>query len=674
MTMDFFAVQNDARRRSGILMVVCLVGIVATVALTALFILQCIQLVIDWRTDEPEAVFTVLDHPGLLWVAAGVSLFILVAMLLKHASLRSGGRVVAEMMGGRLVTAATADLRERRLLNVVEEMAIASGLSVPPVYILPEEGLNAFTAGRSGHDQPDVVIAVTKGALDIFDRDELQAVIAHEFSHILHNDVGINMRFIALVFGITALTEAGSLIMSLIRHVSLARLGSRTAGPLFLLVVLAVGCMIIGYVGNFFGSITRAMICRQREYLADAASVQFTRNPKGLSTALQKIGGWYQHSRLSSPRSAEIAHMFFADYRHDRLLAALFATHPALERRIGRIDPGWSGKYPVIKAKERQKTAPELWEGKAFQAMKGPDMQMAWGALAAEVSRQRLTGAKPRIPVQKAQEAIDQTGSPTRDHLEYARAVLDRIPRPILEAAREPFGARVIIYCLLINPARDEAEARRVMLKRLEMNPSPGLLQLTEKLLPLFEDIPAQARLPLLELCTPALKMMTSDQYQNFYSTVQALIAADSRVDLFEWVVHAYVRHHIGESFRAVRPRKSTKPGKNDLAEVLGALASRGHQGDDAIRAYRAGVARLGVALPEVQSARAFNGEALSQALLTLAALPMHGKRKLIQACLACIEYDGHVTVEETELLRAISDILGCPMPPVLADIPGQTA
>jgi Zn-dependent protease with chaperone function len=665
--VDFFSEQQDARRRSKFLMAACLAAALTTVISTALFIRYCMQHFMKLEIGEAGAYRIFSSHQGLFWIAAGVSVFMLVAMLLKHASLRPGGRAVAELMGGRLVTSGSADFKEKQLLNVVEEMAIASGLSVPPVYILPEEGLNAFTAGRSGYDRPDVVIAVSKGALDLFDRDELQAVLAHEFSHILFNDVSLNMRFITLVFGVSALAETGSFILRSMR-INRVGIGARPAGRLlFVVAVLAFGCMVIGYVGSFFGNILRAMICRQREFLADAAAVQFTRNPQGLSTALQKIGGWSRHSRLINPRSAEIAHMFFADYRPDRFPAALFATHPSLEKRIERIDPGWSGEYPLIRSGARQKAGLQLRQVEAFHTMEGADLEKVLAPLV-EASRLGVLGRKQSIPVQRAQEALGQAGSPKREHLEYARAVLDHMPEPLLKAAREPFGAGAVVYCLLISPARDEV--RRLMLKELEVNPSPGILQLTVKLLPLFEAVPVQSRLPLLEVCTPALKMMVSEQRRSFYAKVQALIGADSEVDLFEWVLHAYIRHHIiGASFKAAKPNWSVRPGREELAEVLGALATLGHRSDeerhDAVRAYQAGVAQLGVALPHMGAEKDYSGKALSQALVTLATLPMLEKKKLLRACLACIEYDGKITIGEAELLRAVSNILGCPMPPI---------
>src|SRR5690606_28971990 len=255
---------------------------------------------------------------------------------------RQGGSVVAGLLGGLPVNPATDDPDERRLVNVVEEMAIASGVPVPAIYVLPgEESINAFAAGYGVHD---AAVAVTRGALKHLTRDELQGVIAHEFSHILNGDMRLNIRLIGLLHGLLLLALIGRVLL---RSGGRSRGRRKEKGGSVQVALIGLGLVLLGYIGVFFGKLIKAAASRQREYLADAAAVQFTRNPEGIAGALKKIGALGAGSRIVHPRAEELSHLYFASGLRSSF-AGLFATHPPLVERIRRIDPSFSGDFEGV--------------------------------------------------------------------------------------------------------------------------------------------------------------------------------------------------------------------------------------------------------------------------------------------------------------------------------------
>ena len=341
--MNFFQAQDDARKKTLWLAVLFSAAVLSLILLTNLLVAA----VYVWTSNYagPEqlnlvGLLSALPTETWLLITTGVLGVVGVASLYKFLIVRGGGRTIAESLGGRLLTYDTTAGNSRRLLNVVEEMAIASGVPVPPVYLIPEDSINAFAAGF-GPD--DAVIGVNQGTLELLSRDELQGVIAHEFSHILNGDVRINLRLIAILHGILFL---GMLGYGILRGVGHGRRTSSSGNNSALPVIgLAVGLLVIGYAGTFFGNLIKAAVSRQREYLADAAAVQFTRNPDGISGALKKIGGHYQGSEIRSAAAGEASHMFFGQVR-TLFLNNLTATHPPLEKRIRAIDPRWDGLRP----------------------------------------------------------------------------------------------------------------------------------------------------------------------------------------------------------------------------------------------------------------------------------------------------------------------------------------
>jgi len=337
--MNFFEAQ--ARSRKNTVQLVCLfaVAVVSLIVMTNLLVMVAIGYFNDQQLQGGGSWLSQMDWSMVATISAAVCVVILAGSLYKIMVLSGGGKSVAEALGGRLVPQNSDDLKQRRLLNVVAEMAIASGTPAPPVYVLADEpGINAFAAGFSPRD---AVIGVTQGAIDHFDRDQLQGVIAHEFSHIFNGDMRLNMRLMGVLHGILMIGAIGYFIT---RSVSHARPSGKNGKGVAGIMVLGIGLMVVGYAGTFFGSLIKAAVSRQREYLADASAVQFTRNPDGIAGALKKIGSITIGSKLENPGAPEVSHAFFAQ-GVSSFMEAFSATHPPLAKRILRIDPHWDGKF-----------------------------------------------------------------------------------------------------------------------------------------------------------------------------------------------------------------------------------------------------------------------------------------------------------------------------------------
>ena len=342
--MNFFQSQAKARSQTNRLVLLFVLAVISLIVLTNLLVMGLFGYFgLEGQAITLAYIKDQFDWQKFLTISVVVIIFVAIGSIYKLMSLRKGGRVVAEALGGKLINQNTDNLQYRILLNVVEEMAIASGTPVPLVFVLKDESaINAFAAGFS---TKDAVIGVTQGALDCFSRDELQGVIAHEFSHIVNGDMRINMRLMGILHGIMLLGLLGYYIM----RVSGGSNRSKNSGKL---VFLGLGLVVIGYGGMFFGNAIKASVSRQREYLADASAVQFTRDDQGIANALKKIGGYSKGSKLESPEAQSISHAFFSNALTNKF-SSLFATHPPLPKRIKQIEPNWSGKFETVNVTNR---------------------------------------------------------------------------------------------------------------------------------------------------------------------------------------------------------------------------------------------------------------------------------------------------------------------------------
>ena len=657
--MDFFEAQAAAHRTTLRLVALFLAAVLVLVALTV----ALVAAVLAWSAPPTgllswEKFLRALSPELVLGLAAAVTALVVVASVFRLLSLSAGGRAVAETLGGRLVATNSDDPRERRLQNVVEEMAIAAGLPVPPVYVLDEDGINAFAAG---YGPDDAIVGVTRGTLELLDRDELQAVVGHEFSHVLNGDTRLNLRLTAVLFGILVIGIVGR---SLVGHRSgrsgagagvflTRRSSSRRGSGAAQILALALGLMIIGYAGTFFGNLIKAAVSRQREFLADASAVQFTRNPGGISGALRKIGGHYAGSRLGHGRAGEMSHMFFGQ-AVPRFLGGLGATHPPLDDRIRAVDPAWDGSWLV----------PEPEPATAPEAEAKPDgISAALDAL--QIGAAALGAAAAGTP---ASEVAARVGHVTPEDVVRARTLIDGLPRIFHDAAHDPFGARAAIYALLV--PEDAADA----LAMLDAGAERGVPELLRELLAHREALPPGARLTLVHLAMPALKALSRPQYDRFRENLVALIKLDADISRFEWILHQVVTKELRAHFEGGARRRLGSvriAAEQDACWVLlSTLAHIDHAPDAAEDACRTGLRTLelefvltrrgGLAPREDENQRR-----LTAAMRRLRRLHPLDQPRLLKAAIATVEHGGRITAEEHELLAGVAAALDCPLPPM---------
>ena len=653
--MDFFAQQDKTRRKTKLLVfyfAAAVAALIVAVYFASLVIFTGAQSHIHHYGEQPQ--FALWNPQLFLGVAVGVLAVIFIGSSYKTMALASGGSAVSEMMGGRAINPNSNDPDERKLLNVVEEMAIASGVPVPQVYVMDEEdGINAFAAG---HKPGDATITVTRGCMKILSRDELQGVIGHEFSHILNGDMRLNLRLIGIIFGILCLAIIGRVLLQT------ARGGGRGRGqnPLPLLGLLL---LVVGYIGVFFGRLIQAAVSRQREFLADASSVQFTRNPGGITGALKKIGGLGETgSRLSHAHAEELSHMFFGNGVSEPFIG-LLETHPPLPERIRVFDPNFDGKFPCVRYDARDRPPEEI------STPKRPPMPNIFGTLLGGAIL--ASGDEEKPPVIRSHSVLPNLGNPTPLHLKYAEQLRDSLPDSVKAAAREPLDAVALIYAMLLSP--DDA-TRATQLAGLAKRVEPAIQQKTAALYPDVAKAAAHAHLPMVNLALGTLRHLTAEQFNQFSQTLQWLIESDGKIELFEFVLQKIILHHLGPQFDKTRPPTvqyyTLKPLVPDCAVVLSALANAGNSDAAEVqKAFEQGAPYLRAPdgdwglLPREQCGVEQIDAALNRLSLAVPII----KKNLLEACIHTVGADGVILEGEAELLRAVADTLDCPMPPFAA-------
>jgi hypothetical protein len=477
-------------------------------------------------------------------------------------------------------------------------------------------------------------------------------VVAHEFSHILNGDMRLNIRLIGLISGIMVLSVIGRVMMFTGgRRSSRSGGGDSRGGNM----MLALGLFVLGLVGAFFGRLIQAAVSRQREYLADASAVQFTRNPDGIAGALKKIGGLKEGSRITNPRAAEFGHMFIANAFAGRGLFGLLATHPPMVARIRALDPQFDGQFPEV-------------------------VQVAIDRQEAESSRPG--GGPPRFPglaqvplpiLGFADGAAARVGHIDAEEVSQAHALYASIPDPIRVATQEPFSARALIYALLLDP---RAELRDLQLAQVKANATPTDFAETVKLAAPVQALEDRLRLPLLDLAMPALRQMSPGQHKTFRNQVEALVNADQRLSLFEYTLRCVLHRHLDAQFLPQRPMGPLQSSAQELAapmaKVLSLLAWEGQpEPEQAARAFDTGMrSYIGgdhtYRLPPLREDCSL--AEFHTALQTLHQSVPAIKRRIVVACAACIGANQQVSVREAELLRAICDTLDCPLPPLIME------
>ncbi len=655
--MNFFEQQHRARRRTGLLVAYfCLAVVLIILSINTLVFLGTYGLAGVGYAGEPavaaaplpERLRLFLQEPWWVVVTCSVVLLITLRSVVSLLHLGTGGEAVARMVDARRIDMGSEDPGERRLINVVEEMSIASGTPVPTLYVMDEEqGINAFVAG---YDADEAVLVVTAGALEVLDRDELQGVVGHEYSHILNGDMRLNVHLISVLAGVLALGQVGGFLL---RSMGRSRGGGRSGGQAVAIIFgIGITLFVIGYLGLFFGRLIKAAVSRQREFLADASSVQFTRNPHGIASALWKISRHSSGARLQNLHAEDMSHMCFGDSMRYSF-AGLFATHPPLDVRINAIDPNFARQVRAEAAQDGADVAARE-QGRAAAAPPG-------GAAAA--------GFAGGAAVRTSTRAItDSVGNPTPAHVAYASQLHAAIPPGVLRAVHRPPQAPAVIYALLL--AHMAAADRPVGVELIERTHNRALADLALHLAGELDGRGAGLRLPLLDLALPAIKDSSPGERKRLVATCTALGKVDAQVSLFEFALVTLTAQYLDPSADDAQVEYTRfEDVEAELASLFGALAhTAGADPRACLAAYRRGVDGFGLqGLAEPPGPT--DVEALRAALGRLRGLSPFLKRSVINACADCVLEDGTVTAEEAELLRAIAATLGCPMPPLLQEV-----
>lgn len=603
MATNFFQQQDLARRNTKILILLFMLAVLSLIVLTNVLVMLSFGF---FQGQQAMRLPWELISTISLVVIAVVGL----AIVAKWQQLKLGGRTIAQSLGGERLSADSKDPLQRRLLNVVEEMALAANLPVPPVYLLPERGINAFAAGYS---PADAVIGVTQGCIEQLNRDELQGVVAHEFSHILNGDMRMNIRLIAILNGILFIGHIGYYLLRAGRG---ARIGfsSRKRGEgAGAIMLLGIGLVVIGYLGSFFGNLIKAAVSRQREYLADASAVQFSRNPLGIAGALKRIGGYKPGSRIQHGNADEVSHFFFGEAISR--WAAIFATHPPLEKRIRRVDPSWNGRF----------------------SSPNPEQKIS--------------------PAQTKEQPAEQR----------RRAMLAAIPMLLSQSSHQPLPAQAIVCAILLhNPVNnpDATAGFTAQLQQIKAYGGAALLSQVDQLTDAVQRLPLPQQVQLLQMSAPALKQLSAAEFQQFDQLLLQL--AGTNIQLRQWLCLSFIEHVVASEFDTKHViRRVNQQTLTDLLPFLLPLLSAvaDGAGDTAAAniAWQAALQQLG--LPEHPTKPTVQFSELNNAVLPLLQASPAIKEQIWQAILAAVKADQQFTAAEQGLVNLLALLLEMPVP-----------
>lgn len=662
--MDFFTHQDQARKNTRLLVLLFSLAVLTLIGITNILV------AVSYYYLQRGAKVTTAHYSasdivgGLGWETFGsVSLVViavvLLAILFKWLMLGSGGKAVAEALGGRPIDPNTRDPQQRRVLNVVEEMAIASGMPVPPVYLLSHEsGINAFAAG---HTPADAVIGVTQGCIESFNRQQLQGVIAHEFSHILNGDMRLNLRLVAVLFGILFIGMIGELLLrSGSGYHGRYRRDSKTGQ----IAMLGVGLLAVGWLGSFFGRWIKSAVSRQREFLADASAVQFTRNPQGIADALKIIGGHNNHSELEAGDREEFSHMFFGSALSR--LGGMFATHPPLEERIKRVEPGWNGQFIFAQPESVSYSGADATFAEQGQFQADAEKQRRQQATEAATV---LAGAVLNNDYSQLNEAIAG-----EQDLQTISKLLTEIPQDLRAEAGDPFGAVALIFALLLD---DDAAVLEKQVEYMQQCDMPGLAAHAKALHKRLLALHPSLRLPVLELCLPALKTMSEQQYKSVRRVSLLLIRADKQVSMFEWCLFHLVRHYMDAALGLAKPSrpqfKKINQIESEYCLLLSVLAWHGVGAADSLaadarqadaeKAFARGANTAGLYRQSLIAEADCDLDAFTRAVNKLANSYPLLKPRLLKGLADCAMHDDIVNPVEKEIITAVAAVIDSPLP-----------
>lgn len=641
MASTFFQHQENARRRTALLVVLLLIA----VALIVLAINAVAYLAFVLGSDTTVAMTPTqwLTTQASQLVTVGTLLVIGLGMVRTLFRLRGGGRALAHYVGASLVDRESTEPQIRKLINVVDEMAIASGTPAPELYVLDDEyGINAFVAGLR---PTEAVLVVTRGSLDHLDRDELQGVVAHEYSHIFNGDMRLNLRLMGVLAGILMIGQLGGQLL----HSGRRRGSSRDSNGQVVMVGLAL--FILGYVGVFFASLIKAAVSRQREFLADASAVQFTRNPDGIAGALWKIHRHATGSLLDNAHSSDLSHLCIGEPVRQHF-GSLLATHPPLLERIQAINPRFEPRN----------------EG----PLAGPTPAPSVSGLPPQAAGFAAPSATPVVSTAASaaidpHTVVDEVGSMSADSLAFGRRLLAALPTSLLDAVHSRAGARQAIYALLLSGTA--AAQRDAALDLIRAGEGGAAAERIAGLAASMGQLGAACRLPLLNLALPALKRQHPRDREQLLALCRTLITLDQVVSLFEFCALTILIEHLGEAAGRKPPVRFRRfeQVREPISLLVGIIAHAGNADEQqAQESFQAALKPLLAGAEPLIDRGKIRLESFRLALGAINQLSVARKAAVLEACAQCVIHDQQILPAEAELLQTIALCLDCPLPPLL--------
>jgi Zn-dependent protease with chaperone function len=620
---SFFEQQDKAQSRTWVL------GMFFVMGMLALFAVAWLATAIMLQGNRA----VMMDPAVIGGTFLGIGAITVLPALWKYVTLGGHGSKVAQALGGVRIDPATRDPDERKVMNVVEEMAIASGMPVPPVYLIRDPSINAFAAGTTIRD---AALGITTGAIEQLSRDELEGVMAHEFSHVFHGDMRINLRAMAAIFGMMALGYVGYILLR-----TAPRGGSRKNDGAAGIALFGLALAAVGAIGTFFGRIMQAAISRQREFLADATAVQYTRNPAGIGGALRKIARLHDPT-LAIPQASQFNHFFFTEG-----VRTWMASHPPLSERIKRIEMMAGGVLP--ESPTRPSRAPNAQGG------------------------QRDRVPAPSVPAAAAAMGMAQAfagiGSIDRARIDAAHHALERTPEILRAAAHDAMGARAVVYASLVAGSDGASDGRVDAIRAAD----PAGASECQEMLGVMRQVARRQRLALVEVACGALSALPLPEYQSFRAVVASIMRTDSRIDLYEWTVAQILRSRVEDRYRAestrpVADRATLRALQPQVARLLGLVAcTTGKDPESASHALSAGLAAIGMSAGQLPEPSQRSLDALSSTLDALCGLRPTERGRLLSACVTIATHDGDVRDDEVFIIRAIAERLAVPLPAPIA-------
>lgn len=650
--MNFFEQQDKTRKKTSRLVLYFILAIIFIILAVDLLIVCTI--IYSSYPDSSNSIHFMLNNEEttlikqgsidfrvfsllMLMVTAGVAPVILIIIgigtLIRLIQTRGGGLSVAEMVKARPIDHSTEDFKEKRFINIVEEMSIASGVSVPSLFVMDNEpAINAFVAGVHPND---MVMVVTQGALELLDRDALQGVVGHEFSHIFNGDMRINLRLIGLLGGIFAIGQLGSFILRSLQFRTSSSSSDSKGSGVFVVIIIGIGLFVIGYIGLFFGRLIKAAISRQRESLADACSVQYTRNPQGLINALSAIQENQKGSQLKSSHAEDVNHMCFGPSLN-MWFGALLASHPPIAQRIHDLDP---------QARYSRDIQPNSVSSNTPSSFSPHGEAMGFASTSSSINQ------------------IEQSiGHLNQEHIEYATKLLDGIPEEIKNLCHDSNQVEIILYAVLM-PTHDRilnAQAEDLINKQLDTASISQIRHYGQQI----DALGAMYYLPIIDIAIPAFRLKNMDEKIKVIAILEQFVAINP--NLFTFSAVAVIKKSIN---LYATPKKHIRlasliPQVSELIRFIIACGKTDAQTSSAL--FQQVMQQFTKGQINEPPAKVFSAQGFQDMVAKLNQLAPLDKEKLLHACLSCIEIDQRIEIEETEAVRAIAACLNCPIPPIM--------